>query len=832
MYDPRMLTRDEVARDPAARKQRGSFVLISAALSVATHVWLARSVFVPIARNADIEYVFVSATAGSFIAIALASYALLFLTHLLIRRFAARGGPQPPLLSWEDVSYMRPLWCFAASALSLLNLAPLRVAFLSVFSYVIVDLRWWWTVLVVLWLARNVDTRLNGVWRSRLASIPLPLGVRRWIPELTLAVIAVTWSVLGTPILRSYGGTIGDEPKYVRYCENLYQGLGFEISQIKAMSQLPENFHPRLWRNVVLLAEILPGELRRLSSDAREFVRNPSHEFNRARHRENGFLDGRDGGMYQVHNPGVSFLMFPAYYLDRSFAEIDPDSPTQWPPKMPVVNAFFLGIYAAWTILIFRFLRYSGAAIGTAWVVSLTSTLTLPAAAFPFQYYPELAAGLFVAAVGTHLLFGDPSHVRRSFLFGLLTGYLPWLHLRFIGLMVALTFGVLVLWRGQWRRVFAFLTAVAIPLVLFCLYAYRISGSIMPSALWTAEGSDPNFNLVGMIKNSYAYLLDRDWGLFAHSPVFLLALPGYWWLWRRRPRVAFVSALVFLALLLPAAGKTLVQTTPMRLIVAVVPFGATPMIELLGRRSRLVLIIFGLLLILSLDNALAYNFHHYRHLDTIVDWSFSGWKVNLLFPQESRRPWLISTANGVLLVVWLVAVLALLCGPAFIQWAHDRRWTLPRLIPTVRSIVGPAFAAAVLFVALGTAVSATTRAWTRPKYLVPPEEAAEQAALRMDDLGRCVLCLSSTSGRLSTRRMEAALEAVDPLIATRPRPTEDRDYKEWLAMPGRIRQWYLEANGHEPSGSDIGHHFYQWREDHIAAAEIRRRIFAASGKEP
>jgi hypothetical protein len=49
-------------------------------------------------------------------------------------------------------------------------------------------------------------------------------------------------------------------------------------------------------------------------------------------------------------------------------------------------------------------------------------------------------------------------------------------------------------------------------------------------------------------------------------------------------------------------------------------------------------------------------------------------------------------------------------------------------------------------------------------------------------------------------------------------------------MPGQIRAWYLEATGHEPSPGDIGHHLYQWREEGVAPAEIRRRIFAAAGK--
>jgi hypothetical protein len=827
-----MLTPVEVQRGPAATRRAGLVVLLGAALSVALHAWLARGAFVPIAGNADIDYVFVSATGRTFVGIVLIAGALVCVAHLLVRRFVTPRDVPPALFSNEDAAYARPLFCFAASLLPLLNLVRPLARFLPVVSYVIVDLRWWWTALVAAWVIRNLDARVNGAGRRWIAGLQPPLIVRRWAPYVSLAAIAVTWSVAGTPILRDLGDTIGDEPKYVRYCENWYQGLGFEISQIKPMAELPEGFRPRVWRNVVLLAETLPRDLRGLAADAAEYVRNPSHSFNRAVHREGGFLDGKDGGMYQVHNPGLSFLMFPAYYVDRRFAPIEPGSPAQWPRHLPTVNAFFVAVYAAWTLLVFEFLRRCGATTPTAWIASLTSTLTLPAAAFPFQYYPELIAGLFVSFVCSHLLFGDADRPRRSFFFGLLAGYLPWLHVRFTVVMVALAVGTLVLWRGQWRRVLLFMIAIAIPAVLYSLYAYRITGSAMPSAMWSAEGSGDNFVIMGMIKNSVAYLIDREWGLFAHSPVFLLALPGYWWLARRKPDVAFLCTMVFLALLLPAAGKTLVQTTPMRLIVAVVPIGATPIIELLDRRGRAMLIAFGLLLVVSLDNALAYNLHHYRHFDTLVDWSFSGWRVNLLFPGESRRPWTISAANGILLVLWLGAIVALLIAPAVLHWRRPRVGERPPVAVHRRPIVAPAFAAVALFVALGTVVSATTGAWTRRRYLIPPTEAAQQAASLIDTLGQCTLCLASHGGQIGTRRMLATLEAVDPLVAMRQRGTvvDERGYKEWLAMPGLIRAWYTEATGHEPGNEDLGHYMYQWREDHVQPAEIRRRIFASAGK--
>src|SRR5258706_354784 len=157
-----------------------------------------------------------------------------------------------------------------------------------------------------------------------------------------------------------------------------------------------------------------------------------------------------------MHNPGLSLVMFPAYYLDRRLAPIVPGSRAQWPEHLPAVNALMVGLYAAWTVLIARFLRSCGATDAVAWIVALTSTFTLPAAAFPFQYYPELVAGVLVTVVTGHLLFTG-SHTRRvSFVFGLLAGYLPWLHVRFSAVTMVFAVAALVVWRSDRKRGLAF----------------------------------------------------------------------------------------------------------------------------------------------------------------------------------------------------------------------------------------------------------------------------------------------------------------------------------------------------------------------------------------
>src|SRR5690349_11052866 len=237
-YDRHVLTQDVAPRPSAIARLGGVATLGAAIFGVAVHVWLVNGAFLPIRVDTIVEYAWVSATARSFVAIVCSVCAATAALHALVRWFAARHSAQPPLLTSADVHYLRPLWCFAATLLPLFNLLRPRVQSLAVLSYVIVDMRWWWGAAVVLWLIVNLDARLNAGWRSRLARVNLSHGLWRWLPELSIAVITVAWAYFGTPYLRDDGATIGDEPKYVRYCETLYQGLGFEISQIKPLSQL------------------------------------------------------------------------------------------------------------------------------------------------------------------------------------------------------------------------------------------------------------------------------------------------------------------------------------------------------------------------------------------------------------------------------------------------------------------------------------------------------------------------------------------------------------------------------------------------------------------
>ena len=728
----------------------GFSLLVLVSLSIGLHLWLARSVLVPMVGKQDVEYVFVSAPIWTLAALALAACAAVLLGHLLVRHFAAQHLTQPPLFTPADLSYASPLLCFAASTLGLLNLDPQLGRVPPVWSYVIVDLRWWWTVLVLVWVLSNVDQRLNGALRAWAGRMHVPPAVGRWAPEVTLVAIAVVFVVIGTPILRFSGATIGDEARYLRYCELWYQGLGFEVSHIQPIGDLPPEFRPQLGRNFTLLAQVLPGELHSLALDAAAFLREPSRRFNQAQG-TGRFFKGKTGGVYQVHQPGVSFLMFPAYYLDRQFGGPGKRASSQWPGTLIAVNTFFLCLYALWTAMIFRFLRRVFDTIWVPWIATLAVVLSMPLAAFPFQIYPELAAGVLLFGVAAHLLFADRSTLGTSFFYGVLAGYLPWLHVRFSVLAAVLAAAGAILLRRDKRRIVGFLAGFALPLACLALYAYRLTGSVLPTAMWPEDEGRGVLSWVAMSRNSLGYLVDRDWGLFAYSPVYLLAVPGCWWMAKRRPVVFWLSAIAFLALFLPAAGHSLgaAGTTPMRLIVAVVPLAALPLGELLTRygHSRLLQVTFALLLVVSLQNALAYNLHHSKDLFRFVDQSFSGWKATLLFPADADA-FRFSGGDGALLAAWIVALVALSAVPALSRWARGQTRAQPSARFRAASIGALALVATIVAVVLATGVAAATGLRRHPRLQMSPGAAERAIADRIRENGGCVICWSSTRGHV------------------------------------------------------------------------------------
>src|SRR5262245_31655847 len=544
------------------------------------------------------------------------------------------------LVAWlqrQGRNYAPALLVASLDPIALLAFVPLFAPVAGPLVFVGIDLRWWRVAVAAAYIvSREVERRFPG----RLA-----LTVPRPALDAAIFAIAIVFALTTNTLLRFSNHLHGDEPKYVRYCENLYQGNGFDLTDFKPAADLG-NEPSHLLRNVAHVVETLRLEARRIGRDAREFQRDPSaFEFNRARFSEGWFVYSKRGRLYQVHTPGVSLLLMPFYYVDRQFlsgAETTTDG--QFAGRLWATNGFFLLMYAVFGVVIFRFLRNSCGADRLAWTVAVIAVVTIPIAAFAFQLYPETTAGVFAIAAVNFIAFGNKS-APRALWYGSLTAYLAWLHVRFLGVAAVLLVWAVISLRSDRRSAAAFAAAWVVVVAALCFHAYHITGSFVPTALYTTEGGPLALSVPRIPWGLRGFVFDRGYGLVSYSPFYFVALAGLIPFARRQPALAAVSAVLLTVLAVPSAAHSwhAAGGSPLRHLVALVPLMLPPLCEAAPRYGGrpIFRIIFVALAVLSIQNGVAYNRLHYKTVGPMLDESVSGWKINLLFPdiKEEQPLW-------------------------------------------------------------------------------------------------------------------------------------------------------------------------------------------------
>jgi hypothetical protein len=726
-------------------------LLVASALAIAIHAWFAASLLLPLTNLGRApEYLFLGAPLVLPVVLAPLVMVVLVAIHT---RWIARRHPEP--WSYEALDYLAPLPLLVAAPLAGVALLPDVAWALPVLLYVLVDLRVWWSCAIAAAALSRFDTRLGSPMKRAviLGWQRVSSSTRRFALDGGLFLGLLAAAIVSTPHLRFTGTLHGDEPKYIRYCESFYQGLGVEVGRQKKFSELTLAYSPPVWRNAVQLAGSIPAETRNLVDDFKTLLRNPGFEFNRGKYTDAWFFLGKDGGFYQVHNPGLSALLFPAYFIDRHFISSSPGYQGVFPAELPATNLMLLVIWAVWGVVVFRLLEASTGRTALSWMLAAAGMLTMPVASFPFQIYPETAGGLIVSAASLWLLFGKPDDgpAWRVAAIGTAVALLPWLHIRMVLLAAALfVCGMTVLS----RRRMAFVVPFVVVLGALCLYSYHLTGSLRPDATYATEGGPSPWTLRFAIESAGAIPFDRIWGFFPHAPVYLFAIAGWVPLIRAQPRLGILAALLIAALVVPAAGHgfSAAGATPLRQSVAVIPLATLPIAWALmtwGHR-RWVRAAFALLLVISLDSAWSYNRAHIKGTGRMIDTAISGWTPNLLFPWMHASPWAEWRGTFALFILW-----ALTATLVFLRSILSSRPPRGRfagasldLLNTERLSTAHVVVAALVFVILGTGATALGGEWTRGDYFLPLANAREAAAAYAARTDRCRTCYSSVRGEL------------------------------------------------------------------------------------
>jgi hypothetical protein len=201
-----------------------------------------------------------------------------------------------------------------------------------------------------------------------------------------------------------------------------------------------------------------------------------------------------------------------------------------------VVFAAILAALLAW-IAVRRFAVTPGIALPVVAVFAASA----PLAAYGNQVYPELPAAVCVLVAVAALT--RPLRGAAPWVLGAAVVALPWLAIKYAPVAAALAVtGISILIRDRRRRAAATLVAglilagiafVAVHLALWDGVTAYASGDHFVGGEFTAVGTRPNY--VGRSVRLMGLLVDREFGLAAWQPAWLLAVPAIAFLLRRRP---------------------------------------------------------------------------------------------------------------------------------------------------------------------------------------------------------------------------------------------------------------------------------------------------------
>lgn len=290
----------------------------------------------------------------------------------------------------------------------------------------------------------------------------------------------------------------------------------------------------------------------------------------------------REGGpTVPIHAIGLPLLLSPAYLLGGGY-----------------VAARFIAIAltaltaGAMFLVVHRLVRRPVIAV----VATLSVMLVVPSVAFSQQLYPEIPAGALLAASLAVLTGGRPT-TRRLVVASALGALIPWMHLRFALLVVALAAAVLVVALGlpraggvralrqavreHWRRALLAMTPMVVSAAGILAYHQVMYGSMSPNAAYRPDvfpGELP-FQPYFVWVYGLGSVIDEQRGVLPYAPVLLVAAAATvvawlrWRWWAVLPVVACTVYLVLASGIAQGGG----YCPPGRWLVVFVPLLAVPL---------------------------------------------------------------------------------------------------------------------------------------------------------------------------------------------------------------------------------------------------------------
>lgn len=313
----------------------------------------------------------------------------------------------------------------------------------------------------------------------------------------------------------------GDEPRYLRMVDSLAKDGDFDLSNI--------------WR----------------PTEQKEQAENEPFSVEYDKSHDLSFV-GKNGGVYVIHMPGLSFLMLPAYVLDSFLFPHNPEKEVEnlsFLPAKLVFTRILLAIIAVLSlILLFRLLDYFLSSLFLSFALTLVFILSSPFTGYAFEVYPAVSATFFSLLVLNAIFcrFRNNSLNTLFIISGI--GFLPWLNQRFIALSLGL-FVAFVFSRYKKPEFAKKSFVVGLSLLILSLpyfaYFYSLTGNPSPISTSKLHGkvyARWNTLPLGLFGNFFS----RSHGFLWHYPWIILFFFGVYLSSKKNKKQAFTLLLVFI----------------------------------------------------------------------------------------------------------------------------------------------------------------------------------------------------------------------------------------------------------------------------------------------
>jgi hypothetical protein len=375
----------------------------------------------------------------------------------------------------------------------------------------------------VRWLIAGVAVGGVAAFWARSCGWHLPTSSRFGRPAVFLLSLAL-YAVLG---LRSFAlvGLGGDEPHYLVITHSLLVDHDLQI----------ENNHANREYRRFYAGNLRPDYLRR----------------------------GQNGAIYSIHSPGLSVLLLPGYALAGA--------------PGAVLTVCLLAALAAVAVFDVALVAGGKAPALLTWI---SVCLAVPFVPHAWMLYPETACVTIVAWSAQWLMSPLPEERWKWTVRGAALAWLPWLHIKFVVILAALLFLLLIRLRARMKDAVALLLPVTASLIGWFAFFAIIYGTPDPQAPY--GGSVAQYvRFANVPRGLLGFLFDQKFGLLVYAPAYALAAVGIWPLARTQAGRWVAAALACAAgPYLLASGRYYMwwggASAPARFVVPVLPLLAAP----------------------------------------------------------------------------------------------------------------------------------------------------------------------------------------------------------------------------------------------------------------